>query len=114
MSKSLVARCIKRWKARFKPVCDSKVSPYWRKHHLRTYFRQCGVITADSMVMEMAESNAKVDFGVDGWSPEFSRWFEERRDEYMKEAREFLNEYENADNGHIDDLIQEECDCGDD
>ncbi|MCT2385143.1 hypothetical protein [Erwinia pyrifoliae] len=108
-SKSLVARCIQRWKFRFKPVCDSKVSPHWRKHHLKTYFREYAVITADSMVWEMAESNAKADFGIVGWSPEFSAWFDERREYYMKEARQFLDE--EADNDKIDYLIQEEIDC---
>ena len=35
MSKSLNARCIRRWEVEFKPVCDSKVNPYWRKSDLR-------------------------------------------------------------------------------
>lgn len=39
MSKSLNARCIRRWEVEFKPLCDSKHSPCWRKHHLRGYMR---------------------------------------------------------------------------
>ncbi len=30
MSKSLNARCIRRWEVEFKGWCDSKVSPWWR------------------------------------------------------------------------------------
>jgi hypothetical protein len=62
MSKSLKARCIRRWEVEFKQVCDSKVNPYWRKRHLRGYIRDCALITADCMVERMAEDNARVDF----------------------------------------------------
>ncbi|HHQ6598099.1 TPA: hypothetical protein ACSTLU_004405 [Serratia fonticola] len=110
MSKSLIGRCIRRWKVKFKPVCDSKVSPIWRKRDLRGYIRQSALTTADNMVQDMAQRNAKIDYGIDGWSPEFSAWYcePERRAEYEKEARDFLNE--EADNGEIDDLIQAEVD----
>lgn len=37
MSKSLNARCIRRWEVEFKGLCDSKVSPWWRKRDLRGY-----------------------------------------------------------------------------
>ncbi|EPK7771126.1 hypothetical protein PVK22_13980 [Klebsiella oxytoca] len=40
MSKSLNARCIRRWKVEFKGRCDSKYSPYWRKRDLRGYIRE--------------------------------------------------------------------------
>lgn len=62
MSKSLNARCIRRWTVEFKGRCDSKHSPYWRKHHLRSYIRECALTTADCMVERMAEDNAMVDF----------------------------------------------------
>lgn len=76
MSKSLNARCIRRWTVGFKGLCDSKHSPYWRKHHLRSYIRECALTTADCMVDRMAEDNAMVDFqGANReWSPEFSAW----------------------------------------
>lgn len=62
MSKSLNARCIRRWEVEFKPFCDSKRNPYWRKRDLRGYIREAALTTAYSMVESMAERNAKVDF----------------------------------------------------
>lgn len=109
MSKSLTGRCIQRWKVRFKPICDSKVSPWWRKRDLKGYIRRAAITTADCMVSEMAERNARVDYGIDGWSPEFSRWFDDRRDQYQKEARDFLNK--EAENDEIDEYIENEVDC---
>ncbi len=61
MSKSLNARCIRRWEVRFKPVCDSKVSPHMRKSFLRGV-RELGLITAENMVESMAEKNARFDY----------------------------------------------------
>ena len=106
MKKSLIGRCIRRWKVRFKPLCDSKLSPYWRVHHLNGYLREYAKTMADCMIQELAESNAHVDFGIDGWSPEFSQWFSERRTKYLKEALDYLNE--DASNEEIDDLIEKE------
>ncbi len=62
MSKSLNARCIRRWTVEFKGRCDSKYSPYWRKRDLRGYIREVALNTADCMVERMAEDNAMVDF----------------------------------------------------
>lgn len=62
MSKSLNARCIRRWTVEFKGRCDSKYSPYWRKRDLRGYIREVALTTADCMVERMAEDNAMVDF----------------------------------------------------
>ncbi|BEJ36316.1 hypothetical protein OIPHN330_49360 [Citrobacter freundii] len=62
MSKSLNARCIRRWTVEFKSRCDSKLSPYWRKRDLRGYIREAALTTADCMVERMAEDNAMVDF----------------------------------------------------
>ncbi|CRL63099.1 MULTISPECIES: hypothetical protein [Proteus] len=106
--KSLHGRCIQRWKQRFKSVCDSKVSPYYRKRDLKGFCRESGVITADMMIQNMAENNAIVDFngGWQGWSPEFSEFFDKNREKYITEARLFLNE--EATNDEIDDLIEEE------
>ncbi|KMJ44692.1 hypothetical protein AB204_13025 [Xenorhabdus khoisanae] len=107
--KTLHGRCIQRWKQRFKPVCDSKISIHYRKHDLKGFFRKCGIITADTMILEMAEDNAKIDFQGDkegGWSPEFSDFFNKNREKYITEARLFLNE--EAINAEIDDLIEEE------
>lgn len=106
--KSLHGRCIQRWKQRFKSVCDSKVSPYFRKRDLKGFCRESGVITADMMILNMAEGNAHVDFDGKrhGWSPEFSKFFDENREKYITEARLFLNE--EATNDEIDDLIEEE------
>ena len=50
MSKSLNARCIRRWELQMRDVCDSKVNPWWRKRDLRGYIRECGLITAYCMV----------------------------------------------------------------
>ena len=66
MSKSLNARCIRRWEVKFKSVCDSKHNPYWRKSDLRGYIREAALTTAYSMVESMAERNAKVDRCVAG------------------------------------------------
>lgn len=62
MSKSLKARCIRRWEVEFKGRCDSKLSPCWRKHHLRCYIRECALITADCMIENLAYNNAMHDF----------------------------------------------------
>ncbi|MDV0655742.1 hypothetical protein VC625_11405 [Citrobacter freundii] len=114
MSKSLNARCIRRWEIEFKGRCDSKVSPWWRKHHLRGYIRECALTTAYCMVERMAEDNALVDFQGNGrcWSPEFSAWYHERREQYLKEARDYLNE--DATNDEIDEEIQNELEAWND
>lgn len=114
MSKSLNARCIRRWEVEFKGRCDSKYSPYWRKRDLRGYIRECGLITAHCMVERMAEDNARVDFQGDarGWSPEFSAWYDERRPQYEHEARLFLNE--DVSNDEIDDEIENELEAWND
>lgn len=114
MSKSLNARCIRRWELQMCDVCDSKVNPWWRKRDLRGYIRECGLITAYCMVERMAEDNAKVDYQGDtfGWSPEFSAWYDERRDQYLKEARDYLNEEATTD--EIDEEIQNELEAWND
>jgi hypothetical protein len=70
MSKSLNARCIRRWEVEFKPLCDSKVNPYWRKRDLRGFIREAALTTAYSMVESIAERNAKVDYdgSLQGWT----------------------------------------------
>lgn len=112
MSKSLNARCIRRWEVEFKHRCDSKYSPYWRKRDLRRCIRVCALTTADSMVERMAEDNARVDFGVNGWSREFSEWYAERRTQYHKEAQDFLNEEATTD--EIDEEIENELEAWND
>ncbi|QGM68128.1 hypothetical protein [Proteus mirabilis] len=106
--KTLHGRCIQRWRQRLKSVCDSKVSPYFRKRDLKGFCRESGVITADGMIEDMALGNAKFDFDGEyhGWSPEFSKFFDKNREKYITEARLFLNE--EATNDEIDDLIEEE------
>jgi len=114
MSKSLIARCIRRWEVEFKDRCDSKYSPYWRKHHLRGYIRECALTTSDCMVERMAEDNALVDFQSNrrGWSPEFSAWYDEHREQYLKEAHDYLDE--DATNDEIDEEIQNELEAWND
>ncbi|WP_269564539.1 hypothetical protein [Kosakonia radicincitans] len=114
MSKTLKARCIRRWEIRFRDMCDSKFSPIWRKRDLRGYIRSAALTTAECMVYEMAERNAKVDFDgkEKGWSPEFSAWFDERRARYVKEAQDYLDD--DASNEEIDDEIETEIDCWND
>ena len=112
MSKTLKARCIRRWEIRFRDMCDSKFSPVWRRCNLRGYIRESALITADCMVERMAEDNARVDYGISGWSPEFSAWYDERREQYRKEALAYLNE--DATNDEIDEEIESEIDCWND
>ncbi|MEG2042778.1 MAG: hypothetical protein RSE33_16350 [Hafnia sp.] len=115
MSKSLNARCIRRWAVEFKSRCDSKHSPYWRKHHLRSYIRECALTTADSMVYRLAEKRAwEVCPVADerGWTPEFSAWYTTRREKFRKEALEFLNSH--ATNDEIDEEIQNELEAWND
>lgn len=112
MSKSLNARCIRRWEVEFKGRCDSKFSTVWRKRDLRGYIREAALTTAYSMVDRMAEDNASVDFGIKGWSPEFTAWYHERREQYLKEARAFLNE--EATTEEIDEEIQDELEAWND
>lgn len=106
--KTLYGRCIRRWKIRLKPMCDSKVSCYFRKRDLKGLCREYGVITAYGMIEDMAFNNAKFDFDGEqhGWSPEFSKFFDENREKYMTEARLILNK--EATNCEIDELIEEE------
>jgi len=118
MNKSLNARCIRRWELQMRDVCDSKINPWWRKHHLRGYIRECALITADCMVDRLAYNNAIHDFFAEngddsGWSPEFSVWYDSRRREhYLKEARDYLNEEATTD--EIDEEIQNELEAWND
>lgn len=114
MSKSLNARCIRRWEVEFKPLCDSKVNPYWRKRDLHRYIREAALTTAYNMVESMAENNAKFDYDgtTIGCSPEFSAWYDERREQYLKEARDYLDE--DATNDEIDEEIQNELEAWND
>ncbi|MDT7007317.1 hypothetical protein [Klebsiella variicola] len=114
MSKSLNAHCIRRWEVKFKSVCDSKHNPYWRKSDLRGYIREAALTTAYSMVESMAERNAKVDYDGEpnGWTPEFSVWYRERHEHYLKEARDYLDE--DATNDEIDDEIENELEAWND
>ncbi|KDE37440.1 hypothetical protein AW40_07280 [Kosakonia radicincitans UMEnt01/12] len=114
MSKTLKARCIRRYEIRFRDMCDSKFSPVWRKRDLRGCIRDVTLTTADSMVERMAEDNARVDFcgHTYGWSPEFAAWYDERREQYRKEAMAYLNE--DASNDEIDEEIQNELEAWND
>lgn len=112
MSKSLYARCIRRWTVEFKGRCDSKHSPYWRKRDLRGYIRECALTTADSMVERLAENDARLDFGIHGWSPEFSEWYAPQRAEFLDAARHYLNEH--ATNDQIDEEIENELEAWND
>ncbi len=107
MSKSLNARCIRRWTVEFKGRCDSKYSPYWRKRDLRGYIREVALTTADCMVERMAEDNAMVDFQGANLP-----WYHERREQYLKEARDHLNE--DATNDEVDEEIQNELEAWND
>ena len=118
MSKSLNARCIRRWEVEFKGRCDSKYSPYWRKRDLRGYIREAALTTAESMVDSLAYNNAMLDFFAEngddgGWSPEFLAWYSsKRRNIYLKEARDYLDE--NATNDEIDEEIENELEAWND
>ncbi len=114
MSKSLNARCIRRWEIEFKGRCDSKVSPRWRKRDLRGYIRECALTTAYCMVERMAEDNALVDYQCNrgGWSPEFSAWYDKRREAYLKEARRCLDK--TVTNDEIDEEIENELEAWND
>ncbi|HHT2829235.1 hypothetical protein [Klebsiella aerogenes] len=117
MSKSLNARCIRRWKVEFKGRCDSKYSPYWHKRDLRGYIREAALTTAYCMVENLAYNNAMHDFFAhvgdrNCWSPELSAWYDGRREHYLKEARDYLNE--EATNDEIDDEIENELEAWND
>ncbi|MEM5488260.1 hypothetical protein ACLEYI_06310 [Enterobacter ludwigii] len=108
MSKSLNARCIRRWKLEFKSICDSKVSPWWRKRDLRGYIRECALTTADCMVDRTAEDMARMDRtgSTYGWSPEFAEWYSKHREEYKRKAYAHL--CSSATTDEIDEEIQNE------
>ncbi|ADO48100.1 hypothetical protein [[Enterobacter] lignolyticus] len=117
MSKTLNGRCIRRWTVEFKGLCDSKVSPWWRKRDLRGYIRDAALTTADCMVDNLAYNNAMHDFfsevgDQNGWTPGFSAWYRERREQYRKEALDYLNE--EATNDEIDEEIQNELEAWND
>lgn len=84
------------------------------KRDLWGYIRKAALTTADCMVERIAEDNAMVDFqGANrGWSPEFSAWYHERREQYLKEARDYLNE--DATNDEVDEEIQNELEAWND
>lgn len=111
---SLIKRCQRRWSLRLRPWGDSKVSPYWRKRDVRHTARAYGEITAEGLVRDMAENNARADFenafGRDSYSYEaFSVWFTPRQQRYYDEALNFLNEWATVD--EIDEAIETEIDC---
>ncbi|ENZ8703093.1 hypothetical protein ACHBJW_004661 [Klebsiella aerogenes] len=114
MSKSLNARCIRRWEVEFKGRCDSKYSPYWRKRDLRGYIREAALTTADCMAERMAEDAARFDKtgSTYGWSPEFAEWYNEHRDEYKRKAYAHLSEFATTD--EIDEEIRNELDAWND
>ncbi|HCE8859448.1 TPA: hypothetical protein NHV36_004674 [Klebsiella michiganensis] len=112
MSKSLNARCIRRWEVEFKGRCDSKYSPYWRKRDLRAYIREAALTTAFCMIERIAEDNARIDFGITGWSPEFSSWYDEQREHFQKAARIILDAF--ASNEAIDEEIENELEAWND
>lgn len=114
MANSLFSRCIRRWKLRFKPICDSKVSPFWNKGHLNGYIRECAITTGHSLIEKMASDNAKFDFdgSTYGWSPEFADFFDENRGKYIAEAHDFLNE--EITTNEIDEAIDDEIECWND
>ena len=117
MTKSLNKRCIRRWKVRFKPLCDSKTNHHWRKHHLRGFIREAALTTADSMIDRLAYNNAMYDFFAEngddsGWSPEFSEWYRGKRTNYLKEALDYLNE--EVTNDELDEEINNELEAWND
>jgi hypothetical protein len=121
MSKSLNARCIRRWEVEFKGRCDSKFNPYWLKRDLRGYIREAALTTADCMVHSLAEDIAQkdygecgwsYDYGEHGWSYEFAQWFHKQRDFYLKEARRQLDK--DATNDQIDEEIRNELEAWND
>ncbi|HCT1901092.1 TPA: hypothetical protein OTQ06_002868 [Klebsiella aerogenes] len=65
MSKSLNARCIRRWEVEFKGRCDSKYSPYWRKRDLRGYIREAdrrdAYLTAARRDLNKSATNDDID-----------------------------------------------------
>ncbi|MFZ1875032.1 MAG: hypothetical protein WAU54_19990 [Chania sp.] len=109
MKKTLIGRCIRRWRVALKPWCDSKVNPYWHKRDLGKFCRETGRLTATLMVHQMAERNAQVHYGITGWSPEFATWYDGRRDKYEQEAREYLND--EASTVDIDGMVEARIDA---
>lgn len=117
MSKSLNARCIRRWEVEFKSRCDSKFSPHWRKRDLKRSIRECALITAESLVDSLAYNDAMLDYFAEvgdssGWSPAFSAWYRCRSEKYLAEALKYLNE--NATNDEIDEEITNELEAWND
>ncbi|HDC4618159.1 hypothetical protein [Enterobacter asburiae] len=114
MSKSLNARCIRRWEVEFKGLCDSRYSPYWRKRDLRGYIRECALTTADCMVDRTAEDMARMDRtgSTYGWSPEFAEWYSKHSEEYKRKAYAHLCSSVTTD--EIDEEIQGELEAWND
>lgn len=110
MAKSIHKRFIRAWKLRFRAVCDSKVSAHWQKRDLKSFLRESGIVSANSFTYSMAESLAKQDFQGNerGWSPEFSAWFDKRRQHYMQLAKIGADKISDDE---IHDLIEEEISC---
>lgn len=107
MAKSIHKRFIRGWHLQFRHVCDSKFSPYWRGRDVKGFLRESGIVSADSLIYSLAEDLAKKDFqGAErGWTPEFSRWFDARRQHYLQLAKA---EADKISVEEIEDLIQEE------
>ncbi|MDQ5184507.1 hypothetical protein RCE24_26090 [Klebsiella variicola subsp. variicola] len=88
------------------------LSTVWRKRDLRGYIREAALTTAYCMVERMAEDNARADFGIKGWSSDFSAWYDERREHYRKDAKIILDAF--ACNEAIDEEIQNELEAWND
>lgn len=88
--KSIYKIAINLWKRRFQAVCDSKVSPFWRKKDLKGFVRQMGVHTADWMIYEVAQEIAYRESGCKGWSVEFSNFFTENEEHFRELAIDII------------------------
>jgi hypothetical protein len=72
------------------------------------------ITSAGTKSVQLVGRKAKVDFdgSLQGWTPEFSEWYRKRREVYLKEARDQLNE--EATNDEIDEEIENELEAWND
>ncbi|PKE27600.1 hypothetical protein CWS43_26105 [Rahnella sp. AA] len=109
MNKSIHKRFIRAWELRFRDICNSNTSQYWRKRDIKGFLRNTAIISADGLLYELAEDLAKQAFPGDsqGWTPEFGRWFSQAtiREKFLKLAAMQANAVSDDD---ITDAIETE------
>lgn len=112
-AKSLIKRCLRRWKVMTKKLCDSKTSATWRKSDLKAGIRTAANCTAMVIAQQIGFKMGLTDFNRAHKRPEDSRpvaafwpWWLENQITYNEKARLILSGSEATQ--YIDETIKED------